>query len=129
MRRARPGTGPPSAWFVARSGSIMARRFAALLVTTAFVAPAPAQPAKSAVPGFVPATVLEGRPRDRGRAYGTQFRDAIRGFLDREIDAAFVGKPSTKEQMLQYAAACGKVVRAECPLIADEFEGIADGAG
>src|SRR5262249_21494493 len=49
--------------------------------------------------------------------------------LRKEIDAAFVGRPSTKAQMLRYAAACGQVVRAECPLIAEEFQGIAEGAG
>jgi hypothetical protein len=30
--------------------------------------------------------------------------------------------------MLQYAAACRKVVRAECPMVAEEFQGIAEGA-
>src|SRR5262245_58613370 len=103
--------------------------FAAVLVTIAFFTHAPAQPEKGSVPAFAPATVIEGKPRDRGRADGTQFRDAIRDFLAKEIDAAFIGKPSTKQQMLQYAAACGKVVRVECPLVADEFQGIADGAG
>jgi hypothetical protein len=103
--------------------------FAAVLVTSAFSTQAPAQPEKGAVRAFAPATVLEGKPRDRGHAYGAQFRDAIRDFLAKEIDAAFTGKPSTKEQLLRYAAACGNVVRAECPLVADEFQGIADGAG
>jgi isopenicillin-N N-acyltransferase-like protein len=103
--------------------------FAAVLVTSAFSSQAPAQPEKGAVRAFAPATVIEGGPRDRGHAYGAQLRDAIRDFLANEIDAAFVGKPPTKEQMLRYAAACGKVVRAECPLVADEFQGIADGAG
>jgi isopenicillin-N N-acyltransferase-like protein len=90
---------------------------------------ASAQSEKGAVRPFAPATVIEGKPQDRGRAYGARFREAIRDFLAKEIDAAFVGKPSTKEQMRQYAAACGKVVRAECPLVADELQGIADGAG
>src|SRR5262245_35023303 len=103
--------------------------FAALLVTSAFSRQAPAPAARDAVRAFAPATLIEGKPRDRGRAYGTRFRDAIRDFLTQEIDAAFVGKPSTKEQLLQYAAACGEVVRAECPLVADEFQGIAEGAG
>lgn len=103
--------------------------FAAALVMSLFAALLPAQLEKEAVRPFSPATVIEGKPHDRGRAYGVQFREAIREFLAKEIDAAFIGKPSTKEQMLQYAAACGKVVRAECPLVADEFQGIADGAG
>src|SRR5262245_62872301 len=102
------------------------RWFAAVLVTSAFSTQIPAQPEKGAVRAFAPETVIEGKPRDRGHAYGAQFRDAIRDFLAKEIDAAFTGKPSTKEQMLSYAAACGKVVRAECPLGADEIQGIAD---
>jgi hypothetical protein len=112
-----------------RTGFAPGPWFAAVLVTSAFSTQAPAQPEKGAVREFAPAAVIEGKPRDRGHAYGAQFRDAIRDFLAKEIDAAFIGKPSTKEQMLQYAAACGKVVRAECPLVADEFQGIADGAG
>ena len=68
-------------------------------------------------------------PRDCGRAYGKLFRDGIRSFLEKEIFNAFLDKPSSKEQLLDYAAACGKVLRAECPLIADEFQGIADGSG
>jgi hypothetical protein len=79
--------------------------------------------------GFPAATVIDGKPKDRGHAYGTQFRDAIREFLAKEIYAPFVGQPSTKEQMLRYAGECGKVVRERCPLIADEVEGIAAGAG
>jgi isopenicillin-N N-acyltransferase-like protein len=103
--------------------------FAAVFVTSAVAALATAQPKQEAVRAFAPATVIEGTPQDRGRAYGARFREAIRDFLTNEIEASFVGKPATKEQMLQYAAACGKVVRAECPLVADEFQGIADGAG
>jgi hypothetical protein len=78
---------------------------------------------------FPAATVIEGSANKRGHAYGVQFRDAIRDFLDHEIYAAFVGKPATKEEMLRYAAECGAVVRDECPMIAEEFQGIADGAG
>jgi hypothetical protein len=40
-----------------------------------------------------------------------------------------VGKPSSKEQLLAYAADCGKVLRAECPVIAEEVAGIAEGSG
>jgi isopenicillin-N N-acyltransferase-like protein len=78
---------------------------------------------------FAPAVVIEGEPRECGHAYGKRFRDGIRAFLKKEIYDVFVGKPSTKEQLLAYAAACGKVLRTECPTIADEFAGIADGAG
>jgi hypothetical protein len=81
---------------------------------------------KSAVP---PVTVIEGGAPERGAAYGGRFRDAIREFLASEIEAAFAGKPSSKEELIKYAAACGEVVRQECPLIAKEFAGIAKGAG
>jgi isopenicillin-N N-acyltransferase-like protein len=101
----------------------------AVFWASALFAQAPAQPEKEAEGEFAPASVFEGKPKDRGYAYGKQFREAIRDFLRKEIDAAFVGRPSTKEQMLRYAAACGQVVRAECPLIAEEFQGIAEGAG
>lgn len=84
---------------------------------------------KDAVPEFATATVLEGKSKERGHVYGKQFRDEIRDFFKTEILAAFVGKPATKEQMLGYAKACARVVKAECPVVAEEFEGIADGAG
>lgn len=76
-----------------------------------------------------PAIVIEGAPAERGRAYGKRFREEIRRFLEREIRAAFAGKPASAEEMLGYASACGKVVRGECPMIAEELQGIADGAG
>lgn len=82
-----------------------------------------------AVVEFAPASVFDGNPQDRGRAYGKQFHEEIHDFLQKEVYEAFVGKSSTKQQMLDYASACGKVVRAECPLIAEEIAGIADGAG
>ncbi len=84
---------------------------------------------KDAVVEFPPASVFDGQPKDRGHAYGKEFHAAINDFLQKEVYGAFIGKPSTKEQMLSYAAACGQVVRAECPLIAEELEGIAAGAG
>jgi hypothetical protein len=62
-------------------------------------------------------------------AYGKRFREAIHSFLATEIDAAFIGKPASRDQLRHYAAACGKVVRQECPLIAEEFAGIAEAAG
>jgi hypothetical protein len=105
------------------------RLFFAVFLGCAFSAPTSGQPGKDAVAEFAPASVFDGKPKDRGRAYGKQFREAIHEFLRKEIYEVFVGKPTTKEQMLGYAAACGKVVRAECPLVAEELEGIADGAG
>lgn len=100
-----------------------------LSLTGVFPAHALAQSKPQGVAPFAPANVLAGTPTERGRAYGKQYRDAIHDFLNREIYEAFLGKPFTKEQMLEYAAACGKVVRTECPGMVAEFEGIAEGAG
>lgn len=105
------------------------RWIVAVLVAGTCCTQAAAQRNEEVLREFPPATVVEGTPRDRGLAYGALFREAIHDFLAKEIFAAFVGKPSTKEQMLQYARACAEVVRAECPLVAEEFQGIADGAG
>jgi isopenicillin-N N-acyltransferase like protein len=80
-------------------------------------------------PPFSPAFVVEGAPRERGIAYGKQFRDGIRTFLAQEIYDALSGKPSSKEELLRYAAACGKATREVCPMVAEEIEGIAEGAG
>lgn len=82
-----------------------------------------------AIREFPPAATVEGSPRECGRAYGKLFREGIRSFLNKEILGAFVDKPSSKEDLLAYAAACGTVLRAECPLIADEIAGIAEGSG
>ena len=79
--------------------------------------------------GFAPAVAVTGNPRERGLAYGKGFSDGIHRFLDKEIRTAFVDRPASQAEMLQYAAACGQVVRDECPVIADEFAGIAEGAG
>jgi len=105
------------------SGILMA------LCVAAWVPFAHAQPKDAAVHEFPAAPVFAGKPKERGHAYGKEFAAAIREFLDREIYAAFVGKPASKDDMLRYAAACGKVVRDECPELAAEFQGVADGAG
>jgi hypothetical protein len=73
--------------------------------------------------------VIAGKPRDRGRAYGTAFKDGIAHFLEKEIYGSFVGKPSPKDRMLRYAVACGAVVREVCPVVFQELEGVADGSG
>jgi hypothetical protein len=88
--------------------------------------PVPAGPAPDK---DIPLTEIRGKPRDRGRQYGRLFRDQIDGFINREIHKAFDGKPSSKEQMLRYAEACGKEVRRYTPLIHDELEGLAEGSG
>jgi hypothetical protein len=74
-------------------------------------------------------TVVSGKPRERGRDYGTKFKDAIRGFLEREIYASFDGKPNAKDLMLRYAGACGKAVQSYSPVVFDEMEGMAEGSG
>lgn len=73
--------------------------------------------------------VIAGNARERGRKYGRFFSDGIREFLDREILAALIGKPVMKEDALRYAGACAKVIQSECPVIADELEGMAEGTG
>jgi hypothetical protein len=81
-------------------------------------------------PGGVPAlTTISGRPRERGLAYGAHFRDGIGRFLDREIYGAFLGKPANRREMLDYAAACARVVQANCPIVFEEVGGVAAGAG
>jgi hypothetical protein len=78
---------------------------------------------------FGEAVEIAGTARERGRQYGRQVSDLTHEFLDREIYTAFVGKPALKEDMLRYADACWRVIRAECPIIADELEGMAEGTG
>jgi hypothetical protein len=88
-----------------------------------------AQSAPFAQQGFPSSIAIAGTPRDRGRSYGILFRESIHEFLATEIETAFLGKHSSKEHLLQYAAACGEVVCAECPMIAEKFHWIADVAG
>jgi isopenicillin-N N-acyltransferase-like protein len=72
-------------------------------------------------------TLIEGKPRERGRQYGSKFKDQIHAFLDKEIYRAFAGK-AKQVDMLNYAAACSKVTRASTPIVYEELEGIAQGA-
>ena len=81
------------------------------------------------VSAFEPPVILSGTARERGLAYGRRFAGAVRQFLDAEIYQPFVGKPASREAMRRYAADCGRVVRDVCPMVAEEFEGIAAGAG
>src|SRR5688572_18267569 len=104
----RPGNGMP-----ARFGRWPATVFAAVLAAGVAVCLSPAHSGEGEVPAFSSATVIKGSAAERGQAYGARFREPIREFLEKEIYGAFAGKPSTREQMLQYAAACRKVVRAE----------------
>ena len=74
-------------------------------------------------------TVISGTPRERGRAYGAKFADAIRKFLEDEIYRGYEGKPNPRDRMLRYAGACGKAIRKYSPTIIDEMEGMAEGSG
>ena len=78
---------------------------------------------------FGDAVVISGNARERGRSYGRLFADGIKEFLDREIYAALVGKTAMKDDALRYAGACWKVIQSDCPIIADEMEGMAEGSG
>lgn len=78
-------------------------------------------------PGFS-FTVIAGKPRERGRQYGQQFKDAITAFLNREFYQAFNGKYQ-KADLLAYAGACAQVMRKHCPTIIEEMEGMAEGSG
>lgn len=78
---------------------------------------------------FPAAARIEGSAKERGLTYGKLYREEIRDFLQQEILDAFVDKPASKEDLLKYAAACGEVVRRECPIVAEEFQAIAEGAG
>jgi hypothetical protein len=73
--------------------------------------------------------VISGKPRERGRQYGSLFKDKIRSFLEREIYSSFSGKPNTKEAMLRFAGACGKAITAYAAPLQEELEGIAEGSG
>jgi hypothetical protein len=83
----------------------------------------------AAVSPFGDAVEIAGSPRERGRAYGRRFAAATRGFLDREIYGVFRDRFFPKDDLLRYAAACFREVRKECPIIADEMEGMAEGSG
>lgn len=78
---------------------------------------------------FGDATVISGNPRERGRQYGRLFADGIAEFLDREIVSALIKTPNQREHAVRYAGACWKVIRTECPEIADELEGMAESTG
>jgi hypothetical protein len=58
-----------------------------------------------------------------------KFAAGMRDFLDREIYGPFKDKHFAQQDMLRYAAACWKVIEAECPVIADELQGMAETSG
>jgi hypothetical protein len=74
-------------------------------------------------------TVISGKPRERGRQYGERFAEGIRSFLENEIYHGFEGKPNPRERMLGYAGQCARAIREYSPVIHEELEGMAEGAG
>jgi isopenicillin-N N-acyltransferase like protein len=74
-------------------------------------------------------TVIAGKPRERGRLYGGKFKDSMHTFLEKEIYGTFTGKPSSRAEMLRYADRCSRAIKDYAPLIMDEMEGMAEGAG
>jgi isopenicillin-N N-acyltransferase-like protein len=78
---------------------------------------------------FPEATVITGTARERGEAYGRTFSAAIREFYASEIQQPFVGHPASQQELLDYASQCSDVIREECPIIAEELDGIAAGSG
>src|SRR6516164_9358321 len=126
MRRSH-GQWPRRPRMIARRD--MLRRGLAGLGALACGAPSLGRSTERLVKPFGDAIVIAGGPRERGRRYGRRFRDEIGEFLDREIYRAFEGSLAAKEELLRYAAACSRVIRGECPVIADELEGMAEATG
>src|SRR5690242_11980247 len=62
-------------------------------------------------------TVIAGKPRERGRLYGRNFKDAIHAFLDKEIYQACAPFAS-RDRLLRYAGQCTRAVRDYSPTIA-----------
>ena len=73
-------------------------------------------------------TVIAGKPRERGKAYGQKFNEGIRAFLDKEIYQA-CSKQASRDELLRYAAQCTKAVKEYSPIIVEELEGMAEGTG
>jgi isopenicillin-N N-acyltransferase-like protein len=72
-------------------------------------------------------TTITGKPRDRGKRYGQKFKEAIQSFRDKEV-YCFAANPPSRDDLLRYAGACAKEIKAYCPTILEELEGIAEGA-
>lgn len=73
-------------------------------------------------------TVISGKPRERGKQYGTEFKDAIHAFLENEIIKVCTPR-SSREDLLRYAGACGKAIDKFSPEIGEELAGMAEGTG
>jgi isopenicillin-N N-acyltransferase-like protein len=100
-----------------------------LLALSSWTVATHAEDALRAVAPFTEATIIEGTARERGEAYGRTFSEAIREFYASEIQQPFVGHPASQQELLDYAAQCAEIIREECPMIAEELNGIASGSG
>lgn len=100
------------------------------LATGALALTGPGRPVLADTTKDFPLTVISGKPRERGRAYGKQFKDDVAAFLEKELFRAFV-KPDhpTRDDMLRYAGLCAKEIKSYAPTIHDEMEGMAEGSG
>ena len=96
--------------------------YAPMLVLAADESPRTVKP-------FDAAIVISGSARERGRQYGQLFAEGIKEFFDREILNAIIKDRWSKDDALRYAGACWKIIQSECPVIADEMEGMAAGTG
>lgn len=90
-----------------------------------FVSSQEIQPAKVADHTLL---TFSGKPRERGKQYGTKFKDAIHSFLDKEIYEV-CAKHASRDQLLSYAGQCTKAIQEYAPTITEELEGMAEGAG
>ena len=72
---------------------------------------------------------IAGAPRARGVAYGQQFREGVRAFLEKEVYGVFAGKPMSRPEMTRYAAECREELAGYSPEVAAELDGMAEGAG
>ena len=74
-------------------------------------------------------TTIAGKPLERGKRYGQQFKDEIHWLLDKEVYGAFVKGPTTKDDLLRYSEQCLKEVKGYSPIVFEELGGMAEGAG
>lgn len=100
-----------------------------LLALSSWTVATHADDALQAVAPFSEATVIQGTARERGEDYGRKFSQAIREFYASEIQQPFVGHPASQQELLDYSAQCAEIIREECPMIAEELNGIAAGSG
>lgn len=71
---------------------------------------------------------IAGAARERGHTYGRKFAEPIHAFLETEIYGRFVTGDNTQDRLLQYAGLCFGHVQSLSSPIAEEMEGLADGA-